>query len=61
MNNNINKIRKSKNMTIQKIADVSGLTIQTVFRVIRGGHPTQKTMVKISEAIGEKIDDVFFL
>lgn len=52
-------IRKTKGMTLEKMADKAGLSVQYIGDVERGkANPTFATVEKISEALSMKMTDL---
>ena len=62
MQNNIEKIRKSLNMTQEELAQKSGISRVTIGNFENGKIEvtTNQTMEKIANALGKKINDVFY-
>lgn len=60
--NNLRKIRKSKNLTIQELSDLSGVSMGYICHLERGSrqNPSRGVMEKISMVLGEPITKIFF-
>jgi transcriptional regulator with XRE-family HTH domain len=60
--NNIKKLRMEKNLSTRELAKLAGLHRMTIERVERGECiPTQISILKISRALNEECNVVFFL
>lgn len=59
MRNKINEIRALKKMTLKSISEKATITEQTLIRVIKGYKAKETTLIKIANALGEKIENVF--
>lgn len=61
-NNNLRKIRKSKNLTMQQLSDMSGVSMGYICHLERGSrqNPSRDVMEKIAEALQEPIIKIFF-
>ena len=60
MKNNIRTVRKSQKLTQDKLAEICDLDINTIRNTERGRSiPSIITIVKISEALGVSIDDLY--
>lgn len=60
--NNLRNIRKSKNLTIQELSDLSGVSMGYICHLERGTrkNPSRDVMEKISRVLGEPIIKIFF-
>lgn len=60
--NHIEKIRKEKGMTLQKLADTAGLSMGYICHLEKGSrnNPSRDSMEKISKALGKTVAEVFF-
>lgn len=60
--NKLREIRKSKNLTIQELADLSGVSMGYICHLERGSrqNPSREIMEKISKALEEPIVKIFF-
>lgn len=54
----VKEVIKSKGLTMQQVADILGVTRDTLTRNING-NPTVETLEKIAKAIGVEITDLF--
>ena len=62
MLNNIKRLREEKNISIRELARLSGVDKSTIIRLERGETiPSQITILKISRALNEECNVVFFL
>lgn len=54
------KLRTDKNITLEKLANASGISKSTLQRMETGAvSPTMDKMEKLAEAMGVKITDLF--
>lgn len=62
MANNLKKIRTEKNLTQGQLAELSGVSRQTIIKLEGEDVPPIKTttLVKIADALGFSVADVFF-
>lgn len=62
MANNLKKIRTEKNLTQGQLAELSGVSRQTIIKIEGEDVPPIKTttLVKIADALGFSVADVFF-
>lgn len=60
--NNLRKVRKSKNLTIQELSELSGVSMGYICHLERGSrqNPSREVMEKISKVLGEPIIKIFF-
>lgn len=60
--NNLRKIRKSRNLTIKDLSEISGVSIGYICHLEKGTrqNPSREVMEKISKALGEPIIKIFF-
>lgn len=60
--NNLRKIRKSKNLTIQELSELSGVSMGYICHLEKGSrqNPSREIMQKISKVLGEPIIKIFF-
>lgn len=60
--NNLRKIRKSKNLTIQELSELSGVSMGYICHLEKGSrqNPSREVMEKIAKALGEPITKIFF-
>ena len=60
--NSLEKIRKEKGMTMQKLADLSGLSLGYICHLEKGSrnNPSIETMEKIAKALNKSVAEVFF-
>lgn len=60
--NNLKKIRKSQNLTIKELAEISGVSIGYICHLEKGTrkNPSRSVMEKIAKALGEPIIKIFF-
>ena len=60
--NNLRKIRKSKNLTIQELSELSGVSMGYICHVEKGSrqNPSRDVMEKISKVLEEPIIKIFF-
>lgn len=60
--NNIKKIRWDKNITVRKLAKLSGMSHSQITELENGkSTPTQITMMRVAKALDKKTDEVFML
>lgn len=55
---NIKEIRNDKGLTVQKLADLSGLSKRTVEEAIRRDTCSVKTAIKLADALGVTLDEL---
>ena len=60
--NNLRKIRKLKNLTIQELAELSGVSMGYISHLENGSrqNPSREVMEKIAEILEESIAEIFF-
>lgn len=60
--NNLKKIRKSKNLTIQELSELSGVSMGYISHLENGSrrNPSREVMEKIAEVLEESIVKIFF-
>lgn len=60
--NNLRKIRKSRNLTIKDLSEISGVSIGYICHLEKGTrqNPSREVMEKIAKALGEPIIKIFF-
>ena len=60
--NNLRKIRKSKNLTIQELSDLSGVSMGYICHLEKGSrkNPSREIMEKIAKVLEEPIVKIFF-
>lgn len=60
--NKLRKVRKSKNLTIQELSELSGVSMGYICHLERGSrqNPSREVMEKISKVLGEPIIKIFF-
>ncbi len=61
MENNIRKIRREKGMTVEELAELSGLSKVYLYHLENGTrkNPSYEVMKKISIGLARTIEDVF--
>ena len=62
MENKIKELRKSQKMTQQELADKAGVNRLTIVAFEQGTrvNTTTNTMLKIANALGVTVDEIFF-
>lgn len=55
---NVQKIRKEKGMTVQQLADKSGLSKRTVEEITRRDTCTVENAIKLADALGVTLDEL---
>lgn len=55
---NIQKLRKEKGLTVQELADKSGLPKRTVEEIIRRDKCTVDNAIKLADALGVTLDEL---
>lgn len=60
--NNLRKIRKSKNLTIQELSELAGVSMGYICHLEKGSrqNPSRDVMEKISKVLEEPIAKIFF-
>lgn len=60
--NNLKKYRKNKNLTIQELSELSGVSMGYICHLERGSrkNPSREIMEKISKVLEEPITKIFF-
>lgn len=60
--NNLKKIRKSKDLTIQQLSDLSGVSMGYICHLEKGTrrNPSRDVMEKIAKVLEEPIIKIFF-
>lgn len=58
MKSKIVELRNAKNMTIQQLADMSGLPKRTVEEVLRRDTCSVNTAIKLADALGITLDEL---
>lgn len=60
--NSLRKIRKSKNLTIQELSELSGVSMGYICHLEKGTrkNPSRDVMEKISKVLEEPITKIFF-
>ena len=60
--NNLRKIRKSKNLTMQELSELSGVSMGYICHLEKGTrqNPSRDVMEKIAKALEEAIIKIFF-
>lgn len=60
--NNLKDIRKSKDMTISKLSELSGVSMGYICHLERGSrrNPSKEIMEKIAKALGKTVTEIFF-
>lgn len=60
ISSNIKKLRNEKGYSLEKVARLSDLSLNTVMRVESGinKNPTIETLTKIAKALGVGVDDL---
>ena len=60
--NKMRKIRLSKNMTMDDLADRTGLSVGYICHLERGSrsNPSVQVMESIAKALGETVIEIFF-
>ncbi|AHF06216.1 helix-turn-helix transcriptional regulator [Desulfitobacterium metallireducens] len=62
MNNRIRELRKTKNMTQEELAKISGVTRQTINAIENSKYnPTLELAIKLARLLGVHIDELFIL
>ena len=61
-NNNIKKIRNSKNITLERLAEISGVSIGYLCHLEKGtrDNPSMHIMEKIAMGLQKTVIEVFF-
>ena len=59
---NIKKLRADKGYSLEKIARISDLSLNTVVKIESGvnKNPTIETLTKIAKALDVKVDDLIY-
>ena len=57
---NLKKIRKEKQYSLEQIARLTGLSLNTIVKIENGKNqnPTIQTMMKIAESLGVSVNDL---
>ena len=60
--NKLREIRKSKNMTIKELSEISGVSMGYICHLEKGSrrNPSRDVMEKIAKTLGEPIIKIFF-
>lgn len=60
--NSLRKIRKSKNLTIQELSELSGVSMGYICHLEKGTrkNPSRDVMEKIAKVLEEPITKIFF-
>lgn len=60
--NNLRKIRKTKNLTIKDLSDLSGVSMGYICHLEKGTrqNPSREVMEKIAKVLNEPIIKIFF-
>jgi len=60
ISNNLKKIRSKKGYSLEKIARLAGLSLNTIVKVENGvnKNPTIETLTKIAKALEVRVDDL---
>jgi len=62
MKNNIKELRKSNNLRQEDLAEILGVTRQTIIAIENNKYdPTLELAMKISEYFGKSVNDIFQL
>lgn len=60
MNNTLEFLLKSHDITKSKLADDLGVTRQTVINIAKGKTPSLEVAMKIADYFGKDVNDIFF-
>lgn len=56
----IRQIRRGRRMTQEDLAEIAGVNVKHLGEVERGnGNPTLQLLIKIADALGEEVSDLF--
>lgn len=60
--NNLKEIRKSKGITIEKLSEISGVSMGYICHLEKGSreNPSKEIMEKIAMALGKTVTEIFF-
>lgn len=60
--NKLKKVRKSKNLTISELSDISGVSMGYICHLEKGTrkNPSKEIMQKIADALDKNIMEIFF-
>lgn len=60
--NNLKQIRKSKGMTMEKLSEISGVSMGYICHLEKGSreNPSREIMEKIATALGKTVTEIFF-
>ncbi len=62
MKNNIKKLRKSKNLRQEDLAEILGVTRQTIIAIENNKYdPTLELAMKLSEYFEVSVNEIFYL
>ena len=62
MNNKLKDCREAKNLSQSKLSEISGVSRPTIIKIEKGEGAELKTstLVKLADALGSKVSDIFF-
>lgn len=60
--NNLREIRKSKGITMEKLSEISGVSMGYICHLEKGSreNPSKEIMGKIAAALGKTVTEIFF-
>lgn len=60
--NNLREIRKSKGITMEKLSEISGVSMGYICHLEKGSreNPSKEIMEKIAAALGKTVTEIFF-
>lgn len=58
MGEKIKQLRESKKLSRYELAELTGLSHMTIYRVESGESPTLKTLTKIAKALGVSVEEL---
>ncbi|MEK7623495.1 MAG: helix-turn-helix transcriptional regulator [Patescibacteria group bacterium] len=62
IHNRVHELRTRSNLTQEALADVAGVTRQTIIAIEKGNYvPSVLLAIKIAQAFKKTVDDVFFI
>ena len=62
MNNKLKDCMEAKNLSQSKLSEISGVSRPTIIKIEKGEGAELKTstLVKLADALGSKVSDIFF-
>ena len=62
MTNKLKDCREAKNLSQSKLSEISGVSRPTIIKIEKGEGAELKTstLVKLADALGSKVSDIFF-